>query len=80
MSDKLGRNDPCSCGSGKKYKQCCLPKKAPGGRRKIQAKWVNKPAGPNLIERTFGNSIDANKGDKPPTPGKLNFTATPKSE
>ena len=21
---KLGRNDPCSCGSGKKYKQCCL--------------------------------------------------------
>ncbi len=20
----LGRNDPCSCGSGKKYKQCCL--------------------------------------------------------
>jgi protein O-GlcNAc transferase len=23
---KLGRNDPCSCGSGKKYKHCCLPK------------------------------------------------------
>ncbi|KAB0550496.1 UPF0149 family protein [Pseudomonas argentinensis] len=21
---KVGRNDPCSCGSGKKYKQCCL--------------------------------------------------------
>jgi len=21
---KLGRNEPCSCGSGKKYKQCCL--------------------------------------------------------
>ena len=20
---KLGRNDPCACGSGKKYKQCC---------------------------------------------------------
>jgi tetratricopeptide (TPR) repeat protein len=20
---KLGRNDPCRCGSGKKYKQCC---------------------------------------------------------
>ncbi len=20
---KLGRNDPCPCGSGKKYKQCC---------------------------------------------------------
>lgn len=22
-SDKIGRNDPCPCGSGKKYKQCC---------------------------------------------------------
>lgn len=21
---KLGRNDPCHCGSGKKYKRCCL--------------------------------------------------------
>ena len=21
--DKIGRNDPCSCGSGKKYKHCC---------------------------------------------------------
>ena len=20
---KVGRNDPCSCGSGKKYKKCC---------------------------------------------------------
>lgn len=26
----LGRNDPCSCGSGKKYKQCCLGKAAIG--------------------------------------------------
>ena len=23
---KMGRNDPCSCGSGKKYKKCCLDK------------------------------------------------------
>ena len=22
--DKVGRNDPCPCGSGKKYKKCCL--------------------------------------------------------
>ena len=22
-SDKIGRNDPCPCGSGRKYKQCC---------------------------------------------------------
>lgn len=27
-STKVGRNDPCSCGSGKKYKKCCLGKPA----------------------------------------------------
>jgi tetratricopeptide (TPR) repeat protein len=25
-SRKVGRNDPCPCGSGKKYKKCCLAK------------------------------------------------------
>ena len=25
---KIGRNDPCPCGSGKKYKRCCMKKKA----------------------------------------------------
>jgi len=25
-SPKIGRNDPCPCGSGKKYKKCCYPK------------------------------------------------------
>ncbi len=27
MSQKINRNDPCPCGSGKKYKHCCLKKK-----------------------------------------------------
>lgn len=26
---KVGRNDPCPCGSKKKYKKCCLIKKSP---------------------------------------------------
>jgi hypothetical protein len=25
---KVGRNDPCPCGSGKKYKKCCLAHEA----------------------------------------------------
>lgn len=25
-SSKVGRNEPCPCGSGKKYKKCCLNK------------------------------------------------------
>lgn len=24
MSQRIGRNDPCLCGSGRKYKHCCL--------------------------------------------------------
>ena len=24
--EKVGRNDPCPCGSGKKYKNCCMNK------------------------------------------------------
>ncbi|MGD0919817.1 MAG: SEC-C metal-binding domain-containing protein [Thermodesulfobacteriota bacterium] len=26
VSPKTGRNDPCPCGSGLKYKRCCLGK------------------------------------------------------
>ncbi|MCH9614163.1 MAG: hypothetical protein SP1CHLAM54_11770 [Chlamydiia bacterium] len=26
MNQKVGRNDPCPCGSGKKYKKCCEKK------------------------------------------------------
>lgn len=27
---KIGRNDPCPCGSGRKYKQCCLARDEQG--------------------------------------------------
>ena len=29
---KVGRNEPCPCGSGKKYKQCCESKAAGSNR------------------------------------------------
>ena len=29
MNQKIGRNDPCPCGSGKKYKHCCGRPAAP---------------------------------------------------
>ena len=32
---KPGRNDPCHCGSGKKYKKCCQPKEEAGEREVI---------------------------------------------
>ena len=36
MPKKMGRNDPCPCGSGLKYKKCCL------GKSKIQHQSVKK--------------------------------------
>lgn len=61
MTEKPGRNDPCPCGSGKKFKQCCLLSKGGSGvKKKLKAVWVNKPApsqGVNLMDRTFGQAI-----------------------
>src|SRR5512142_2720187 len=38
----LGRNDLCPCGSGKKYKKCCLPKVAtPSSSAAVQGGQVN---------------------------------------
>ncbi|MFO0891922.1 MAG: SEC-C metal-binding domain-containing protein [Isosphaeraceae bacterium] len=30
VGKKVGRNDPCPCGSGKKFKACCMRKQSPG--------------------------------------------------
>jgi len=34
MGQAVSRNDPCPCGSGKKYKVCCLGKTPPEVKRK----------------------------------------------
>ena len=34
--EKAGRNDPCPCGSGKKYKKCCLNKTVAGEDLSLQ--------------------------------------------
>lgn len=45
MNEKYGRNDPCPCGSGKKYKSCCLKKEQakrhPLGGRKFTARVIS---------------------------------------
>jgi hypothetical protein len=42
----LGRNDPCHCGSGKKYKQCHLEKDEAAARAARQKEQEAKPAEP----------------------------------
>jgi len=39
-NSKIGRNDTCPCGSGLKYKKCCLPKGMDGYGTRIQHQTV----------------------------------------
>ena len=40
MSHKIGRNDPCPCGSGKKYKKCCMLRTEE--QRILSKSWVDE--------------------------------------
>lgn len=54
MGKKVGRNEPCPCGSGKKYKRCCLDKQAQAPARTESA----RPSGYAARERwNIGRSL-----------------------
>ncbi|OGR89079.1 MAG: hypothetical protein A2992_03105 [Elusimicrobia bacterium RIFCSPLOWO2_01_FULL_59_12] len=36
----LGRNDPCRCGSGRKYKKCCMEKDQASERETLEETWA----------------------------------------
>ena len=40
----IGRNDPCPCNSGKKYKKCCLLKEYEQEQQELQEcqKWMDQ--------------------------------------
>ena len=54
---RAGRNDPCPCGSGKKYKKCCLDKDLETGREarealpEVMAKFAEQAARHERTER-----------------------------
>jgi hypothetical protein len=73
--EKTGRNDPCPCGSGKKYKQCCLPGHVPS----IDWLWlrhheelqrltqdISRFAAGKLGEQIYEAWQDFNLSDEPP--------------
>jgi hypothetical protein len=39
MAD-IGRNDPCTCGSGKKYKKCCEAKDSAKTHTELETQWT----------------------------------------
>lgn len=58
MSKKIGRNDPCPCGSGLKYKKCCLAKSATVGLSKAPLIVLG-----DLIQQKFDNYFKYNYGN-----------------
>lgn len=55
---RVGRNDPCPCGSAKKYKKCCL------GKRVIRGRRVPIPA---EVLASFPRDVDAKRFSGPRT-------------
>jgi hypothetical protein len=51
---RVGRNDPCPCGSGRKYKHCCLKVKAGNG----QAAYAREPDESPEVEPWTGIAVD----------------------
>jgi len=66
---KTGRNDPCPCGSGKKYKKCCLAKTIVqvGKEESIRERLVDNPLEFRTTD-TFQDLPESNKAhkDQPP--------------
>jgi len=62
--EKAGRNDPCPCGSGKKYKRCCLASASPPPTS-FESPWSRQreasdrltPALLKLAAREFGDDL-----------------------
>ena len=68
---KPGRNDPCSCGSGKKYKKCCLKKESAAApstptaalkeanvnARLMAQKWMSALGGEGLVPDDGGDQL-----------------------
>ncbi|MEJ2658293.1 MAG: SEC-C metal-binding domain-containing protein [Desulfobacterales bacterium] len=48
---KVGRNEPCPCGSGKKYKQCCLKKHEAAGHANDTALKAKQKEQERLVKR-----------------------------
>jgi hypothetical protein len=66
---KIGRNDPCPCGSGKKYKQCCAGKAAE--KSTVYTKWVAVVLGSLLLLGTLAMVSSMARNDRPAIPGRV---------
>ncbi|MGE5196570.1 MAG: SEC-C metal-binding domain-containing protein [Anaerolineae bacterium] len=63
--DKVGRNDPCPCGSGKKFKKCCEEKVK---HKKIEAQLLSDTAEKEVLTQAkkLTNFFQRNVAPPPP--------------
>jgi hypothetical protein len=66
---KIGRNDPCFCGSGKKYKQCCEKKAIEKSNR--FTKWAAIVFGGLLLIGALAMASSLVNNDAPAAPGRV---------
>lgn len=64
MTKKVGRNDPCPCGSGKKYKKCCEGRLGP--KRKFQASVLSSGLSSGKSLEGKASKISTNFFHRPP--------------
>ena len=65
-----GRNDPCHCGSGKKYKKCCEEKDATAKHTHLEKKWevAEKEAAKRAEEEKKADSSQTQNPSHKPAP------------
>jgi len=84
----IGRNDPCPCGSGKKYKKCCEAKDEAKVRETLDKQWAEaakkkEEEDKKTEKQKEGKSPAALRGSQTPTssnvvPQKHQSVTTPK--
>ena len=79
--EKVGRNDPCPCGLGQKYKKCCLAKDETARVADLNAKVVaaTEAAAVEAAKEEAKEEARGGKSDKPkPGAPKGQTVAAPK--
>ena len=66
---KAGRNDPCPCGSGKKYKKCCFARDQEASSKPAPViSPADADAVSSMLAKTFENIAKPARTSEPPTP------------
>lgn len=74
-TERPGRNEPCYCGSGKKYKQCCLAKDEAAAADARAAAKAREAA-----EAASAPAADTEEAAAAPAKAKASVPAAPKHQ